>query len=70
MNKIDLSAIIPTHNSQNTIERLLLSINNSPSVNFNKFEVIIVDDGSKDDTIKIVRKMRSIVNCQLLIVNC
>lgn len=57
MNKIDLSAIIPTHNSQNTIKPLLLSINNSPSVNFNKFEVIIVDDGSSDDTVKIIKDL-------------
>lgn len=57
MNKIKLSIIIPTHNSQNTIEPLLLSINNSPSVNFNKFEVIIVDDESKDDTLKIIQDL-------------
>jgi len=57
MNIIYLSIIIPTHNSQNTIKPLLLSINNSPSVNFNKFEVIIVDDRSSDDTLKIIKDL-------------
>jgi glycosyltransferase involved in cell wall biosynthesis len=57
MNKIVLSIIIPTHNSQNTIKPLLLSINNSSSVNFNILEVIIVDDKSKDNTLKIIKDL-------------
>lgn len=57
MNKIYLSAVIPTHNSQNTIKPLLSSINNSSSVNFNELEVIVVDDESKDDTVKIMKDL-------------
>lgn len=67
MNKIYLSIIIPTHNSQNTIEPLLLSINNSPSVNFNKLEVIVVDDKSKDDTVIIIKQIKAILNFKLII---
>lgn len=68
MNKIDLSAIIPTHNSQNTIKPLLLSINNSPSVNFNKLEVIIVDDKSKDNTFKKVKDISKKLKFKIKIV--
>lgn len=57
MNNIYLSIVIPTYNSQNTIKPLLSSINNSPSVNFNKLEVIVVDDGSSDDTLKIIKDL-------------
>jgi len=70
MNKVNLSIIIPTHNSQNTIGPLLMSINNSPSVNFNRLEVIIVDDKSKDETIKIIKRIKKTLNFQLLILNC
>lgn len=68
MNKTDLSIIIPTHNSQNTVKPLLLSINNSPSVNFNRLEVIVVDDKSKDDTVKIIKRIKAILNFKLIIV--
>lgn len=70
MNRINLSIIIPTHNSQNTIQDLLFSINNSPSVDFKLLEVIVVDDQSKDKTLKKVKQISSIVNWQLAIVNC
>ena len=55
--KILLSIIIPTHNSQNTINNLLLSIHTSQFNNFADVEVIVVDDGSKDKTRDLVRKL-------------
>lgn len=55
MNKIYLSIVIPVYNSQNTIKSLLSSINNSSSVIFNRLEVIVVDDGSRDNTLKIIK---------------
>ncbi|MFA6016886.1 MAG: glycosyltransferase family 2 protein [Patescibacteria group bacterium] len=69
MNKIILSIIIPTHNSQNSIEPLLLSINNSSSVNFKKLEVIVFDDGSKDNTLKVIKRVKKTLNFSLLIIN-
>lgn len=70
MNRISLSIIIPTHNSQNTIQDLLFSINNSPSVDFKLLEVIVVDDQSKDKTLKIIDQIKSILNFSLLTINC
>lgn len=67
MNKTVLSIVIPAHNSQNTIEPLLLSINNSPSVDFKKLEVIVIDDKSNDDTIKIIEHIKGIFNFKLII---
>ncbi len=70
MNKINLSIIIPTHNSQNTIKSLLLSINNSPSVSFKKLEVIVIDDKSKDKTLKIISEFKNILRFKLIIIIC
>ena len=50
-----ISVIIPTHNSEKTIENCIHSI---VSQNFprNEFEIIVVDDGSKDNTVKCAKK--------------
>lgn len=50
-----LSVIIPTHNSGKTIENCVHSL---ASQNFprNEFEIIVVDDGSKDKTIELAKK--------------
>lgn len=70
MDKVELSIIIPTHNSQNTIQPLLNSINNSSSVNFKKLEVVVVDDNSKDNTLKVIDQIKSILNFKFQILNC
>jgi len=50
-----ISIIIPTHNSENTIEQCIDSLNNQSYPREN-FEIIIVDDGSKDDSINLSKK--------------
>lgn len=55
--KILLSIIIPTHNSQNTINDLLISIHTSSFENFKNIEVIVIDDASTDKTREVVRKL-------------
>lgn len=57
MTSVLLSIIIPTHNSQNTINNLLLSIHTSQFNNFKDIEVLVVDDGSRDNTRNLVRKL-------------
>lgn len=58
MNK-DLSIVIPCYNEQNrigsTLEKIIAYFSNT-STPFEFFELIIVDDGSKDNTIGIVRE--------------
>ena len=48
-----ISVVIPMYNAQKTIEQSLNSIYNQ---DFKNFEVIIVDDGSTDNSIEIVKK--------------
>jgi glycosyltransferase involved in cell wall biosynthesis len=51
--KIRVSVIIPVKNGQKYIEKAIVSALNNMSQND---EIIIVDDGSKDKTLKIVKK--------------
>ncbi len=55
MERPTLSIIIPTHNSEPTIKRCLSSLT-SQSYPRDKFEIIIVDDGSKDNTLDLCKK--------------
>jgi len=48
-----VSIIIPTFNEEKVIERCLNSLTQS---DYRKYEIIVADDGSKDNTKKIVRK--------------
>jgi len=50
-----LSIIIPTHNSESIIKRCLDSLT-SQSIPREQFEIIVVDDGSKDRTVDIVKE--------------
>ncbi|MBI2641935.1 glycosyltransferase family 2 protein [Candidatus Roizmanbacteria bacterium] len=52
-----LSIVIPTHDSQNTITDLLISIHTSDFSHFENIEVVVVDDASKDKTREVVRKL-------------
>lgn len=49
-----LSIVIPTFNMEMYIERCLISVLTS---SYKNLEVIIVDDGSEDDTVKLCRKI-------------
>lgn len=52
---LDLSIIIPAHNEATRILPHLRSIHDSLSRQDRSYEIIVVDDGSQDDTIKVVR---------------
>jgi glycosyltransferase involved in cell wall biosynthesis len=58
------SVIIPSYNRVDEIEELVKSIQN---INFdrNRFEVIIIDDGSTDHTLKFLDKYKSETNYSL-----
>ena len=50
-----VSIIIPAFNEAKNIDRLLLSIKKET---YPKIEIIVVDDGSNDDTVKIAKKYK------------
>ena len=55
MSKIKVSVIIPAYNAASTIERTLKSLFSQSS---RDFEIIVVNDGSSDDTLDICKKMQ------------
>lgn len=50
---LQLSVIVPVYNEQQTVQQLLQSLLKVKDV----FEVVIIDDGSTDDTAKIVKRL-------------
>ena len=53
MNEINVSIIIPCYNCEKYIEENLKSVLNQT---FENFEVIYINDGSKDNTINILKQ--------------
>lgn len=54
MSKIKLSIIIPCYNVENYVEKC---INSLLQQTLNDIEIIVVNDGSKDNTLKILKKL-------------
>jgi len=56
---MQISVIIPTYNSEKTVAETLKSVLNSVFPK-SQFEVIVVDDGSKDNTVKILKQTKNV----------
>lgn len=54
--KDKVSIVIPTYNSEKTITK---AINSVIYQNYKSYEILIIDDGSTDNTIKIIKKFKS-----------
>ncbi|MGB3591799.1 MAG: glycosyltransferase family 2 protein [Nonlabens sp.] len=59
MNKVDLSIVVPVHNNARSIEELVYRINSTANKLNLSHEVILVDDGSKDQSWKAIQKAKS-----------
>ncbi len=57
--KLKLTIIVPVYNEKKTINRILNKINKLKAI---KKEIIVVDDGSKDGTTKILKKNKHMIN--------
>ncbi len=53
-----VSVIVPARNEQDNIERCILSL---LAQNYPNFEVIVIDDNSTDDTLKIMKEIERII---------
>ena len=58
-----VSIVMPAYNCQETV---LESINSVIKQTYSKFELIIVDDGSKDNTYKILKKFQDFPKIQII----
>lgn len=56
-----VSVIIPVYNGEKYISRCLRSLT-SQTINDSKFEVVIVNDGSEDNTVEIIQKFKENLN--------
>ncbi|MEH7566253.1 glycosyltransferase family 2 protein, partial [Priestia megaterium] len=54
--KKKISIVVPVYNASNTIERCVQSI---LSQTYTNIEIILVDDGSKDNSLEICKKLQS-----------
>ena len=57
-NMKSLSVVIPVYNEDKRIRDTVISISNYLDKRKVKFEIIVVDDGSKDDTIEQIKKVK------------
>ena len=51
-----ISAVVYVRNAEKTIKKFIESITESLSKNFLKYEIILVNDGSTDDSIKMIKE--------------
>ena len=56
MDQITLSIIIPAYNEEKTIVKVIHQVWETPLQENVSREIIIVDDGSKDATVKVVKE--------------
>lgn len=57
-NLIDVSIIIPTHNQKDNLREALFSLQELDYPR-HKYEVVVIDDNSSDNTEKVIRQLRS-----------
>ena len=58
---VNVSIVIPAYNEQDSIEKTIQEIKEVLSKSKNKYEIIIVNDGSKDNTSEILKSIKNII---------
>src|SRR3989344_473179 len=56
-----LSIIIPAYNEEKTIEKLLKIVKSVSLGKYIKKEIIVIDDGSKDNTVDVIKKVQRLM---------
>lgn len=66
-NKLHLSVIIPAYNEASRISATLLNIDKYLSKQKYSYEILVISDGSTDNTVQVVRKTQQLVrNLQII----
>ena len=61
-----ISVIVSLYNHEKWIERCLRSLINQKIIKKNSFEIIVVNDNSKDGSLKILSKFKKINNIRII----
>lgn len=69
MEKIYLSIIIPAYNEAKRISATLLDIDRYLSKQKYSYEILVINDGSKDNTVQVVEKAKELIKNLILIDN-
>jgi glycosyltransferase involved in cell wall biosynthesis len=64
-----LSVVIPAYNEEHRIEKTILAVNDFLQKQNFEYEVLVVNDGSKDNTAEVVRNLANSIKCLRLIDN-
>ena len=51
-----ISAVVYVRNDEHTLADMLNKINNAFSANFNKYEIICVNDASDDNSVEVIKE--------------
>lgn len=66
MGNREISVVIPCYNEEKTIQKNLMRIYNYLKDRFDVFEVIVVNDGSQDKTLKEIRKLEEELHLRVI----
>ncbi len=56
-----ISVVIPAYNEEKVIERTLIEYRRFLAENYDEFELILVNDGSRDKTLELAKRCRDVV---------
>ena len=64
MKKAKVSVIIPVFNASKYIDKCVNSVINQ---SYKNYEIVVIDDGSKDDSLQILKKIKKQYNDKILL---
>lgn len=67
--EIILTIAVPTYNIENYISRCIQSFMSVNSIYYNDFEILIINDGSKDNSVNVVEELKKESNLNIRIIN-
>src|SRR3989338_7534079 len=69
MNYSSISAIFPAYNEESNLETLITNADNALKKYFTIYEIIVVDDGSKDNSENVLKNLQKKYSCLKIIKN-